>query len=166
MSALRSSSRPAGVAWVVVLAVAVAVALVGGCRQGPRLPPEPEVSPSLRARGSEGHFQFELQLRPSPPPVGELFEVVTKLTDARTGEPVGGAEVTLDATMPHHGHGMMTAPAHRELEAGSGSYLSRGMKLHMPGRWVFVATARSGDRSDRVELVFEQPPAPGGASSP
>lgn len=110
----------------------------------------------LAGVGERGRYAFELRLSPEAPAVGEIFRVVTHLRDAKTAEPVTGAEFSLDATMPHHGHGMTTAPRHREL--GGGAYLSEGMKLHMPGAWTFVARASRGGAADALSLVREQPP--------
>jgi hypothetical protein len=136
------------VAWVVVL-------LFGACDDAPPAQ-EVRLDGVLEGVGAAGRFGFELDADPQPPKLGELFRVVTTLRDATTGAPVEGAEVEVDATMPHHGHGMMTVPEHREL--GGGRYESRGMKLHMHGRWVLSATARTGTRRDSIAIAFEQPP--------
>jgi hypothetical protein len=125
-------------------------------------PGEPEARPwgpseaPLSASGANGTFAFELEPEPSAPRVGEVFQVVTTVRDAHTGAPVEGATFFLDATMPHHGHGMMTVPEHRER--GDGRYESRGMKLHMHGRWTFDVRAEVDGRRDEASLVVEQPP--------
>jgi hypothetical protein len=138
--------------------VALLLALAGvGCeRAEPAAPPAPSPDGTMRATGTQGAFTFELAFDPPSPTVGELFRVVTTVRDAKTGAPVQGARFSLDATMPHHGHGMMTVPEHRER--GAGRYESRGMKLHMHGRWTFTAHASRGGRQDRVAIEHEQPP--------
>jgi nitrogen fixation protein FixH len=108
----------------------------------------------LQRAGKHGNADFKLELEPSPPAVGELFEVRTTVTD-KQGKPVEGATFTLDATMPAHGHGMMTQPVHSDL--GGGVYLSKGMKLHMAGRWVFEVEASSPAGKDSASIPFEQP---------
>jgi hypothetical protein len=140
--------REWGVAWTVVL-------LLGACDDAP--PAEDvRLDGVLEGAGAAGRFRFELEPHPKSPTLGEHFRVVTTLRDGETGAPVEGAEVEVDATMPHHGHGMMTVPEHREI--GEGRYESRGMKLHMHGRWVLSATARTGTTSDSIAIAFEQPP--------
>ena len=127
------------------------------CRQSgsPSLPPEPsgpavQLRDVLRAEGVNGRLRFELELVPPAPQPGDLFEVVTSVYDARTGEQRAVA-VAVDATMPHHGHGMATKPVHEPLE--DGRVRTRGMKLHMPGRWLLTVTGEE----DRAEWVVELP---------
>ncbi len=124
-------------------------------------PPAAEAAPApasrsgLEATGEAGHYRFVVTLQPTQPAVGALFGAVTTVTDAATGAPVDGLDVRLDATMPDHGHGMLTRPEH--LPLGQGRYETRGLKLHMPGAWVFEARV-AGPRADRVRLPWEQPP--------
>lgn len=139
-------------------ALIIASALgLGACR-GAERSSEPRGAPgaALAGVGQDGVYAFELSPRPDPPIVGELFEIVTRIRDARTGAPIEGAAFSLSAAMPEHGHGMTTAPAHREL--GGGDYLSEGMKFHMPGAWMITARAAAAGRGDRISLRFEQPP--------
>lgn len=138
-----------------------AISLHPGCQRSSIEPPENNnesmVSPiTLSGTGSANAYAFQLELEPATPAVGELFSVLTTVRHAQTQSPVTGATLRVDATMPDHGHGMMTAPEHREL--GDGRYRSDGFKFHMPGRWVFqVWTTEPND--DRLELDFNQPPS-------
>jgi len=109
----------------------------------------------LIAEGVEGRFRFALRF--SPPELGELFSIETEVVDVETGRGVEGGRFELDATMPAHGHGMMTAPQHRE--AGDGRYNSAGMKLHMHGSWELFVSIRSGGYSDRVRIPYEYQPS-------
>jgi hypothetical protein len=133
------------------------VSLTGlGCRGGEREPVRAATDGSaLSGEGLQGLFYFELELQPDPPRTGELFRVVTAIRDVKTGQPLEQARFELDATMPHHAHGMTTRPEHEAL--GGGRYLSRGMKLHMPGQWHFTARAEKDGRRDEVELIHQQP---------
>jgi hypothetical protein len=108
----------------------------------------------LEVAGKDGTLSFRLELDPDPPPLGELFRVRTRVVDVRSGEPVTGAAFSLDASMPHHSHGMVTRPEHREL--GDGWYLSEGLRLHMPGKWTLQVSAEQRGRGDFAELVYEQ----------
>jgi hypothetical protein len=132
-------------------ACASALPLVG-CDRG-RSTPEP-TPPSLAA--SSPSFDVRLVLDPESPRVGSLFAVVATVHDRERNVPVVGAEVSVDATMPEHGHGMMTSP--RSSELGGGRYRAEGMKFHMHGRWVFRARVRWDGRDEHVDVPFEQLP--------
>ncbi len=142
------------------------VLFASGCRPSgsTALPPEP-TGPSvqlrnvLRADGVNRRLRFELELVPPAPQPGDLFEVLTSVHDARTGERRAVA-VAVDATMPHHGHGMATKPVHEPLE--DGRVRTRGMKLHMPGRWLLTVTGEEDRAEWVVELPHRRPAAPPG----
>lgn len=139
------------------LAFSVALLLCSvACRKPEStLPPEPQgtvATPGevLRLQGTR--HVYELELQPPIPEVGQLFEVFTTVRDAKTNAPVvGPSAFGLDATMPHHGHGMTTRPVHTQLDGGR--FHTRGMKLHMGGRWVLIVEADG----DRAEILWEQP---------
>jgi hypothetical protein len=86
------------------------------------------------------------------PPMNEPF-VVSVIVFARDGaEPTG---LTIDATMPEHGHGMNVEPTVTELRPGS--YLIEEMLFHMSGRWeIHFDITRDGVTS-RVqdEIILE-----------
>lgn len=109
-------------------------------------------------------YRFELSPSPNPPPLGELFAVDVLVSDVASGRPVTGGALSLDATMPEHGHGMQTSPRSSESPRG-GSYHAVGFKFHMYGRWVFAIAFEAGGRADRcsIEFPFDPPRAtPGG----
>lgn len=112
--------------------------------------------PQLSGNGGGGKLHFDLRFSPPAPKVGELFQVVTIARQVTSSEPLLGAQLEVDATMPHHGHGMMTDPKHAEI--GGGAYSSKGFKLHMHGSWTFVVKAKSGDVTDELRVKWEQPP--------
>ena len=127
-----------------------------GPSSGPASAPAPAAPEKLEGTGVEKRFNFKIVLKPEKPPLNALFEAETIVTDAKTGEPVTGLTVSLDATMPEHRHGMMTEPVHKEI--GEGRYATEGMKLHMPGSWEFHATAKKpeGD-DDHFKVRYNQP---------
>lgn len=149
----RREARALGAALPLLAAI---LAGASGCQRG-----QDQGGPPWRALGEAGRLVFDLALSPERPAPGALFSVTAAVHDARSGAPLRGAQVTIDATMPEHGHGMMTTPEHREL--GDGRYRSSGLKLHMPGAWRFDAQAARGALRDRVTLPYEQAPwRPGG----
>lgn len=116
----------------------------------------PAAPPKLDGPGKGKVFNFALTLDPPAPPMGSMFKLEAKITDA-SGKPLTNAKVKLDATMPEHGHGMTTQPEIKEL--GDGRYVAEGMKLHMPGRWVFTADADADARgADNVSFDYQQSP--------
>jgi hypothetical protein len=120
---------------------------------------------------ASGRYHIVWTSEPAPIPLAQLFEMHMTVTDAKTGAPVEDGIVTVDATMPAHGHGMPTRPEHDRgtcVPAADGAtsgdplgeaicthaggvYVTRGMKLHMPGEWVLsfqVNTPTGGDGID------------------
>ncbi|KPJ99721.1 MAG: hypothetical protein AMK71_09290 [Nitrospira bacterium SG8_35_4] len=67
------------------------------------------------------------------------------------GNPVSGADISLDGDMPEHGHGLPTQPEVTD-ELESGKYLVEGLKFSMPGWWVIKFKVRAGGRSDIVKF--------------
>ncbi len=116
----------------------------------------PAPTATLEGPGKGKVFNFTLTHDPPAPPMGSMFKLEAKITDA-SGNPLTNAKVKLDATMPEHGHGMTTQPQIKEL--GDGRYVAEGMKLHMPGRWVFTADADADARgADNVSFDYQQSP--------
>ena len=80
-----------------------------------------------------GRFELSYVPEPDPIPPVENFSLLLRLSDSSTGEPVVGASLELDATMPEHNHGMNTKPP--VVEVGEGDYRVDGMQFHMSGHW-------------------------------
>lgn len=119
-------------------------------------PPGRRLDGTIRLDGRHGHYVLELRAEPPTPRVGQIFRVITLVRQSDTGRAVEGARVVVDAEMPQHGHGMTTRPEHREI--GGGHYVTEGMKLHMPGRWVLTVGVEA-EREDEARIAIEQAPA-------
>ena len=61
-------------------------------------------------------------------------------------EPV--REITIDATMPAHGHGMNYRPA--ATRTAPGHYRFTGLMLHMPGTWRVTIDLHQGGKRTRL----------------
>lgn len=110
-----------------------------------------------------GKYKISFATDPSPIPLSRLFAVDSVVTDS-AGVPVTEGSLGIDATMPHHGHGMSTRPENMVgscLPSGKcrhegGKYRTEGMKFHMPGEWTveFVVDGPAGTDSARVVLAI------------
>ena len=133
--------------------------LAFACKPQPTSAPSGQVKATqagpLQMAGRGGKLSFEVHLRPHPPVVGQLFKAVTTARDA-AGKPVDGGALTLDFTMPTHGHGMITEPVHKP--AGPGTWLSEGLKLHMHGPWRLSIEFKKDGLQESGRLNWEQPP--------
>jgi hypothetical protein len=89
----------------------------------------------LGPRASVGGL-YRATLEPQHPlQVGKMQSVRVVLTDS-TGQPVSGAQVTVDGGMPEHGHGLPTSPVAAAFPE-AGVYEIQGVKFNMGGWWVF-----------------------------
>ncbi len=113
--------------------------------------PAPSTSPiTLRGEGLVAVVTFE----PKAPKVGQLFAATTTLQDD-VGGPVEASAFVLDATMPSHGHGMMTSPTHQRAGA---VWRTEGMKLSMHGPWELSVQATVGGKPRRATAQWQQAP--------
>lgn len=114
-----------------------------------------------------GRYEVALTLEPDPPPIGELFTVVTTVR-TQDGFPVEDGKVKVDGWMPDHNHGMQTDPRN---DAGvcdaagvcvhkGGIYRAEGFKFHMDGRWSIRVNLEGPRGPDSTS--FERDVAPGG----
>jgi len=73
--------------------------------------------------------------------VSEPFSVIVSMC----AEVAENTLITLDATMPMHGHGMNYQPEHKKLSQTTSSIQVQadGMVLHMPGSWQWVVNIDS-----------------------
>ena len=82
-------------------------------------------------------------------------ELSLELKDLK-GEPIPEPKLTIDATMPAHGHGMMTDPELKQL--GPTTWRADGLKLHMHGAWQFEVRIEAAGVKEKLTASYEQPP--------
>jgi hypothetical protein len=105
---------------------------------------------SAEKRTENGVFNVSYTSSLEPMPINKIhsWELVVNTPE---GNPVSGADISLDGDMPEHGHGLPTQPeVTAELE--NGKYLVEGLKFSMPGWWVIKFNVRAGGRSDIVKF--------------
>jgi hypothetical protein len=81
----------------------------------------------------QGKLKIELSSQPEQPPYAGNGSLELVLTDAKTGEPVDGENITLVPFMPTMGHGTDTIPVMQAMK--DGHYVFTNVNLYMPGEW-------------------------------
>lgn len=90
-----------------------------------------EFASGRQAATVDGSFYVRYTPTPDPIPVSELFTVEVEVYESsQMSSPVSGADLSISAEMPTHGHGMNTEP--QVTANGDGTYTVEGMKFHMP----------------------------------
>ncbi len=100
-----------------------------------------------------GRYQFELTAAPEAIALGEFFTVSTRILDPQGGAPPTSGALKVNATMPEHGHGMVTLPVTTLGE--DGLWLTEGCKLHMFGRWVFELEWQGPQGTERASFEYQ-----------
>jgi hypothetical protein len=104
----------------------------------------------LASPDAEVAFRWE----PAELKIGQFFAAEVVTCGTRGQEPV--REITIDATMPAHGHGMNYRPA--ATRTAPGHYRFTGLMLHMPGTWrVTIDLHQGGKRSRLTHEVILRP---------
>lgn len=83
---------------------------------------------------SSQNWLVSYQAEPDPIPLNQHFRLLLNVQNAQSRQPApDDLQVTLDATMPAHNHGMNVKPALKPL--GNGRYEVQGLLFHMAGYW-------------------------------
>lgn len=104
---------------------------------------------SLDRVTDQGMFRVSIQSEAQPIRLWRVHQWTVHVTDAK-GEPVSGAQLSVDGGMPQHHHGLPTAPR-AAPGASAGAYVISGMKFSMPGWWELKLGVTAPDgRADRI----------------
>ncbi|TXD35682.1 FixH family protein [Lujinxingia vulgaris] len=126
---IPTSSPLASVFTLPLLPALFSVLLLSACGPVDEAPTE-EVAPLTLSYNGDYALQVDALLAPSPPTTGD-FDLSLELQVE--GEPLEGAEVTLELFMPGHGHGSAEEPL--VIEEGAGLYRVENAAFSMPGLW-------------------------------
>lgn len=100
-----------------------------GCTNDPRVE---AYAAGMKEMSQEGAMSITLlDADPAPPSKGDNVWMLKVEDDA--GNPVDGATITMDATMPDHGHSSTVVPD--VASKGGGTYELDPINLFMPGVW-------------------------------
>ena len=103
-----------------------------------------------RREGNAGKFVVSWTPVPDPIPLDALFGL-----DLTVSPSSATTEVTVNAGMPGHGHGMTTRP--RTTRRDDGTYEARGLFFHMPGEWEITVKVRDGDTTETARFPVTVP---------
>jgi len=158
----RRSRR--GPAWLLALASLPAA----GCDDaGPMAAPAntpPTASAPSTVVSADGSWRVSWRTDPATIVLDAPFAVELAVTPADSPDVAPGAapgaaaevaalELSIDARMPHHRHGMLVRPTVRRL--GPGRFRAEGLLLHMPGYWEFHFDLVSRGTVERAQVSFE-----------
>lgn len=146
-------------------------ALVSACRSSPaphEAPSSVENEPAAAAKPAEaepappawtsnarvvsngGDWVLHVVPAPNELPDNEPFEL--RVWIARTEAPnelASGVALSVDASMPEHGHGMNRTP--RISRGADGEFLVEGMLFHMTGHWELYFDVTAGALTERAQ---------------
>jgi len=106
---------------------------------------------TLEATSSGGRYVARVTPLVASIPMNEPFGVSLTLTDPETGDRFTDYdEVSIDARMPAHKHGMLRDVG--LVEQPDGSLRADGLLLHMYGHWEFHVDVRMGPRFERAQV--------------
>jgi hypothetical protein len=162
----RSVRGTCGLSARFVALFALAVAACAGPRAGPRggaAPPagheHPETSPSpphpweggTSITSADGAWRVVYRLSGDAIPRGKPFTIDAWVFAADAPElPRTDVELTMDAAMPEHGHGMNRVP--RIERRRDGRFHAEGMLFHMPGKWELYFDVTRGPVTERAQI--------------
>jgi hypothetical protein len=95
-----------------------------------------------------GIMKAAIRIPPDTVLLGQPFDMEFKTCSENS---TSIKQVTVEATMPQHNHGMNYVPEITTI--GQNRYKASGMLFHMPGKWRISLEARGADKNGR--FVFE-----------
>jgi hypothetical protein len=102
------------------------------------------------ATSADGRYFVRWRPLAEPIPMADPFDVEVEIwTDETMSESGDYDSILVDAGMPHHGHGMNVRP--EQERRADGSWVARGMLMHMPGRWQVYVDVFDDGRLERAQ---------------
>ncbi|MHB1590117.1 MAG: FixH family protein [Sulfuricella sp.] len=104
----------------------------------------------MQVAQTAGAFSVSLNVDPDPPVPMQDALLELKLLDSKKGQPISGASVSLDLTMPG-----MQMPVNRPevVESGSGVYQAKTL-FTMAGKWQIQAVVTYAGKSETFIFVL------------
>ena len=104
---------------------------------------------------NDGAWKIRWRTEPAEVPLNAPFLIEAQALPADGTHPLKAVELTVDAAMPHHRHGMNRLP--RMVSLGDGRFRAEGMLFHMEGRWELYFDVSEGQLTERgqAEVFLE-----------
>ena len=122
-------------------AILAAAMLLGGC----------STSLDHQLQTNDRNYEVSWSSNPSPIPVNDFFTLEVEVR--RDGELLTDGELSVDAAMPHHNHGMNHVPLIERT--GPGRWHVEDMLFHMPGYWELYFDVRDRGVTHRAQEPLE-----------
>lgn len=136
-----------------LLASLAALALLGQVAFVARAQEEREEPEEREVTSNAGAWIVRWRSEPAEIPLGAPFDLELEARSAREREPRHPLELSFDARMPEHRHGMRVRPSVESL--GAGRWRVRGARLHMPGAWELHFDLCEGAITERAQVRVE-----------
>lgn len=151
--------------WLLALGISAAIGTVG-CYSPPSNPrrAKPErpraLLNSTSVRSNDQSYWVVFAPTPIPIPLNEPFSLEIEIYDGGTRIPstlvrdrLKEVELTFDAWMPDHDHGMNVTP--RVERIGAGHFRVHDVLFHMPGEWEVHFDLSRGAMTERTQAPIE-----------
>jgi DNA-binding beta-propeller fold protein YncE len=100
---------------------------------------------------NDGSYLVEFRTRPDTIPINDMFSIDVRVSRAASGEAMpADYDLSVDAGMPEHLHGMNTEP--KIQHNSDGTFTVRGMQFHMAGYWELYFDISAGGISERAQI--------------
>lgn len=101
-----------------------------------------------------GAYRVVYRSSPAPIPRGEVFALEAWVFDAHDAiHPLSEVELSVDASMPEHQHGMNRRPVVQALPGGE--FRVEGLLFHMSGHWQLYFDITRGAITERAQASVE-----------
>jgi len=102
-----------------------------------------ELGVGLQVSGSPGEM----------PPLNKMHSILIVVASQKVEKNVASdLQVSFDARMPAHNHGMVVKP--KVIKEGANRFRVEGVKLHMPGDWEFQVEVKADGKKDLLRLPY------------
>jgi hypothetical protein len=111
-----------------------------------------DASPVVRQASNAATFELAVRHTPAELPLNEEFEVRFELLDSDGQQlEIGLEDISVDADMPEHGHGMTVRPS---LRREGDEFVAGPMLFHMGGMWEVYVDVRRGALTERAQVTW------------
>jgi hypothetical protein len=141
--------------------IGLLVSLLGAGCTGPGATPQgiheapvataSDASDRCELTSSEGTYRVVFRPAPGNLPLNDYFSLDVEVLEGARGVRIDqGIDLSVDAAMPAHRHGMTTRP--KVVRRGDGTFSVSGLLLHMSGVWELYFDVTRAGRTERAQI--------------